>query len=240
MAINTFEITIPVLNEEVSLKSSVSALYDFCLRNFPDSEQWSIVIADNGSTDKTQQIGTGLVKEFGNIRYIRLEEKGVGRALRAAWQNASADIIGSMDLDLSTALRHLPEALAAVTESGYDLIYATRLHKDAKVTGRSLRREFSSRAFNWIMRHYLHVSISDAMCGFTFFKRSLLNELLQNGAMSDGWFFQAEILVVSEWLGLHVAELPVNWIDDRESKVRILPLALEYIRAMKELKRYRP
>lgn len=237
MAGNTFEITIPVLNEEATLKRNVLTLYDFCKNNFGDSGRWQIVIADNGSMDNTREIGNNLASDFGQIKYFRLDKRGVGLALRKSWENASADIIGSMDLDLSADLKHLPEALSLVSEKGYDLVYGTRLHRDSKVTGRSLKRDIASKAFNSILRHYLNVSLTDAMSGFAFLKRSFLRELVAHGATSDGWFFQAEILVVSEWLGLNVSELPVEWTDDANSKVRIFPLMLEYLGAMMTLRK---
>jgi glycosyltransferase involved in cell wall biosynthesis len=234
---STFEITIPVLNEESALHGNVLALYDFCMKNFEGSGQWKIVISDNGSIDRTPEIGNNLASKFEQIKYIRTDKRGVGLALRKSWENTSADIIGSMDLDLSADLRHLTDALSIVSEKGYDLVYGTRLHGDSKVTGRSLKREIASKAFNFIIRRYLKVSLSDAMSGFTFFNRSLLKDLVAHGATSDGWFFQAEILIVSEWLGLNVSELPLEWTDDRNSKVKIFPLMLEYLREMRALKK---
>lgn len=232
----TFEITIPVLNEEKRLEKGVLTLNTFCMKEFPDSSHWTIVIADNGSTDKTREIAESLVAEHKEIKYIRLDKRGVGLALKTSWRQSGADIIGSMDLDLSTDLKHLPEALSAISERDYDLVYGTRLHKDSEVTNRSLKREIVSRVFNFFMQTYMRVTVSDGMCGFTFFKRPFLKKLIENGAESDRWFFQAEILVVSEWLGLKIYELPVHWTDDKNSKVRIFSLMLEYLKAMKKLK----
>lgn len=234
---SAFEITIPVLNEEATLNKNILALYDYCMNNIDSSGQWKIVIADNGSIDRTGKIGNDLALKFGQVEYVRVGKRGVGLALRKSWDNASADVIGSMDLDLSADLRHIGEALTMVSEKGYDVVYGTRLHGDSKVAGRSLKREVASKAFNFILRRYLKVSLSDAMSGFTFLDRRVLKSLIAHGATSNGWFFQAEILIVSEWLGLNVSELPLEWTDDRESKVRFFPLMLEYLREMKDLKK---
>jgi glycosyltransferase involved in cell wall biosynthesis len=236
----TFEITVPVLNEEAGLGRDITTLYDFCMRKFPDTKQWKIVIADNGSTDRTREIAEGLASQRENINYLRLDRRGVGLALQSSWRNSAADIIGSMDLDLSTDLRHLPEALSALSDKRCDLVYGTRLHEDSKVTGRSIKRRAASRMLNSIIRNYLNVTISDGMCGFTFFRRPLLEKIIANGASSDGWFFQAELLIVSEWLGLKICELPVEWTEDKNSKARILPLAIEYLGAMRALKKKSP
>jgi len=236
---NSFEITIPVFNEETSLESKILILHDFCIDHCSD-KLWAIIIADNGSMDRTQIIAENLAARYKKIKYIKLDKKGVGLALKTSWKKSNAKIIGSMDLDLSTDLKHLPQALSAITEQDYDVVYGTRLNNDSRVVGRSLKREIISRIFNFILQRYLKVSISDSMSGFTFFKRSFLDEILRNGAESDRWFFQAELLIVSEWIGLKMYGLPVCWTDDSNSKVKAISLAIEYLGAMRVLKKKRP
>ena len=101
------EITIPVINEEETLKLQIEKILSFINKKCNKYGQISIVIADNGSTDKTQQISKKLEEKNSQIRYIRLEERGVGRALKASWLSSSSDIVGYMDLDLATNLKHL-------------------------------------------------------------------------------------------------------------------------------------
>ena len=167
---------------------------------------------------------------------MRLAEKGVGLALKRGWETSEADILGYMDLDLATDLSHLPEAIAAISQRQYDICYGTRLHPDARVIGRSLKREIVSRIFNSVLRLYLGVKFSDGMCGFKFLRRAILPELRINGAVSNGWFFSTELLVVAERLGFTLYELPVHWTDDDSSKVKIMSLSLEYLKAMRRLK----
>lgn len=231
------EISVPVLNEEQELEQNIMAIYDFMISQFPKEKQWSIVIADNGSTDKTQEISKRLAKQYSWLKYIRLNQKGVGLALKTSWRQSKADIVGYLDLDLATDLKHLPDALYAITKEEYDVVYGTRLHKDSIVKGRSLKREITSRVFNFLIKNYLGIKISDGMCGFKFLKRSYVDKLIAGGAVSDGWFFSTELLAVSEWMGLKMYELPVNWTDSSDSKVKILTLALQYIKAMRILKK---
>lgn len=234
-----FEITFPVLNEEKNLKTQVLILYQFLLKEYSLYPDWKIVIADNGSKDNTQDVGKKLASEYARIKYIRLEERGVGQALQTSWRQATAGIVGYMDLDLATNLKHLPEAINALA-SGYDLVYASRLAKGSVIKGRKLVREFSSRAFNMIARNYLGVHFSDGMCGFKFLKREVYEKLVAGGARSKTWFFSSELLAVAEWQDFRICELPVEWTDSPESHVRILPLAVQYLKAMKKLKRYKP
>lgn len=233
----TFDVTVPVLNEAETLERQIDILYRFLQEHFPDPQQWRIVIADNGSTDATADTGRRLEEELPGVHLLQVDRRGVGLALKTSWQASEADIVGYMDLDLATDLRHFPEAYAAIAGEGYDVVYGTRLHPQAKVVGRSLKREITSQVFNWLLSVYLGVDFSDGMCGFKWLRREHVPALLAGGAQSDGWFFSTELLTVAERRGLRIKELPVHWTDDvSSSRVRIWPLAMEYLRAMRVLK----
>lgn len=236
----TFDITIPVLNEEATLHKQVHQLHQFILQHFPDQQQWKIVIADNGSTDRTPEIGQALEKEFNGVQFLRVPDRGVGLALKTSWSQSNADIVGYMDLDLATDLKHFLEVYRAIAEEDYDIVYGSRLHAKAKVIGRSFKREVSSRVFNWLLQTYLGVQFSDGMCGFKWLKREHYPALYEGGAQNNGWFFSTELLTVAEWKNLRIKELPVVWTDDvSSSRVEILPLAKRYIQAMRALKKRR-
>lgn len=234
----TFDVTIPVLNEEATLDRQVRILHDFLSTHFPAPGQWRIVIADNGSTDNTRHIAAALCDEFADIQLVKVPEKGVGLALKTSWSQSSADIVGYMDLDLATDLKHFIQAYNALATEGYDLVYGTRLHRKSRVVGRTLKREITSRVFNWMLKIYLGTRFSDGMCGFKWLRREHLPPLMNGGAVSNGWFFSTELLAIAEWKGLKMCELPVHWTDDTSgSKVDIPRLAQQYIKAMQVLKK---
>lgn len=234
----TFDVTIPVLNEEASLAENVGILHDFLKSNFPSTSQWRIIIADNGSQDLTPVIGKQLQESLSNVSYLQVNKRGVGLALKTSWQQSQADLVGYMDLDLATDLSHFLSAYEAIAKSDADLVYGTRLHPESVVIGRSLKREIASRGFNWLLKTYLGVHFSDGMCGFKFLKRSIFADLLALGANNDGWFFSTELLVIAEWRQKKLHELPVKWTDDASSSaVKILPLAKRYIQSMQAIKR---
>ncbi len=237
----SFEITIPVLNEEETLDRQIRTLHQFLSRQFPESAQWSIIIADNGSTDRTPMLAAALGDELRGVRLVRVPEKGVGLALKTSWGQSQADIVGYMDLDLATDLRHFVQAYNALATEGYDLVYGTRLHKKSVVIGRTLKREITSRGFNFIAKTYLGTRFSDGMCGFKWLKREYVQPLMKGGAVSNGWFFSTELLAVAEWQGLKICGLPVKWTDDSaNSKVDIVKLARQYLKAMFQLKKRKP
>jgi glycosyltransferase involved in cell wall biosynthesis len=233
----SFDITIPVLNEEASLDKQVRTLLQFLWAHFPEKNCWRVVIADNGSTDNTPHIAAALADEFPEVQLVKVPRRGVGLALKTSWAQSQADIVGYMDLDLATNLRHFPQAINALASEGYDLVYGTRLHPKSKVIGRSLKREITSRVFNTMLKLYLGTRFSDGMCGFKWLKREHVPMLMDGGAVSDGWFFSTELLAVAEWKGLKMCELPVIWTDDTSSsRVDILRLAIQYVAAMRVLK----
>jgi glycosyltransferase involved in cell wall biosynthesis len=237
----SLDLVVPVLNEENTLVVQIEKIVAGAAQIFPDPAQvkWQVVIADNGSTDRTAELSRELTRKYGCVRCVSVGRKGVGLALKTAWGQSNADIVGYADLDLATDLEHLKEAVDALTKQGADIVYATRLHRRSVVRGRKLIRAITSRAFNWVLHVYLRVGFSDGMCGFKFLWRKHLEKLMANGAVSDGWFFATEVLVVGEWLGLSLFELPVKWTDDPDSRVKIVPLALAYLKAMRVLKRKR-
>lgn len=199
------------------------------------------MIADNGSADQTPHIAEALMDELPEVYLVRVPERGVGLALKTSWGQSKADIVGYMDLDLATDLQHFIQAYNALGTEGYDLVYGTRLHPKSKVIGRTLKREITSRVFNFILKTYLGTRFWDGMCGFRWLKREFVRPLMDGGANSNGWFFSTELLSVAEWKGLNICELPVKWTDDTSgSKVKIGPLARQYLKAMAILKKRKP
>lgn len=237
----TFDVTIPVLNEEPSLDRQVRVLHSFLKKHFPAGEkQWKIILADNGSTDRTPEIAENLAAEFPEIRLVRVPERGVGLALKTSWTQSAADFVGYMDLDLATDLPHFLEVYQKM-ETGFDFVYGSRLHSKSQVIGRTLTREITSRIFNLMLKFYLGTRFSDGMCGFKWLRREHVKPLIEAGANSNGWFFSTELLALAEWNSLIINELPVKWTDDTSgSKVNIPRLARQYMAAMAVLKTRRP
>lgn len=234
--IKNIEITIPVLNEEDTLKRQITKTHAFLTEQLAHLQPITLVIADNGSTDRTPEIARELEKNLSHLKYLRLEERGVGRALKASWGSSSADIVGYMDLDLATDLKYLAPALEPLIEDRADIVTGSRLAKGSTVHGRSPVRNVTSRAFNLIVKTAFSTQFSDGMCGFKFLQRPILSHLQDAGAVSDGWFFATEVLVTGERLGYRVYDLPVEWTDDPNSKVKITKLTMEYLKAIKVLR----
>ena len=224
----TVEIVIPVYNEERALPESVAILCDYLETYFP--YRWSITIANNASTDRTQEVAEGLAASNPHLQVLRLDRKGRGRALKAAWLASDADIVSYMDVDLSTNLQSFLPLVAPLATGHSDLAIGSRLLRGAVVT-RQWKREVISRAYNLLIKLLFRNRFSDAQCGFKALKGGVARELLPLVANNE-WFFDTELLLLAEERGLRIYEVPVQWIEDLDSRVNIVRTALEDIRGL--------
>jgi putative flippase GtrA len=225
------EIVVPVYNEEAALALSVRRLHRFLTAEFPFT--WRIVIADNASTDSTPAVARDLAAALPGVRTMQLERKGRGRAVRAAWAASEARVVCYMDVDLSTDLRALLPLVAPLVSGHSDVAIGTRLARSARVV-RGPRRELISRSYNRLLRMTLRARFSDAQCGFKAVRADLLPSLLPE-VKDESWFFDTELLVRAQRRGLRIHEVPVDWIDDPDSRVSIVRTAVDDLRGVARL-----
>jgi len=225
------ELVIPVYNEERGLAASIRRLHGFLSAGFPFP--WRVVIADNASTDRTLAIARQLSAELPGVELLHVPAKGRGRALRAAWSASEARVLAYMDVDLSTDLAALLPLVAPLLSGHSELAIGTRLHRGARVT-RSRKREFVSRVYNRILRTALRARFSDAQCGFKAIRADVAADLLPS-VRDEEWFFDTELLVLAQRRGLRNHEVPVDWVEDADSRVQIVPTAVADLRGVARL-----
>ena len=222
------DVVVPVFNEETDLEPNVRRLHAHLSEAFP--YPFRITVADNASTDRTPRIAARLAAELPGTEWLRLPEKGRGRALRAAWSQSPAPVLAYVDVDLSTELAALLPLVAPLISGHSDLAIGTRLAPASRVV-RGPKREVTSRCYNALLRSTLAVGFSDAQCGFKAVRRDVAEVLLPL-VEDTGWFFDTELLVIAERAGLRIHEVPVDWIDDPDSRVDILATALADLRGI--------
>ena len=227
----TVDITIPVYNEEEVLPRTIATLTEFLEANL--SNPWQVTIADNASTDSTQAVSEMLCRKHPGVFYLRIPQKGRGRALRTAWLDSQADIVSYMDADLSTDLSHFPQLIKAL-ESGNHIAVGSRLSKGSQVS-RGFKREFISRGYNLLINAMFFTGLPDAQCGFKALTRATAEAIVPN-IKNNNWFFDTELLVIAAKRGFNIASVPVKWIDDPASTVNIASTAKEDIKGLMRLR----
>ena len=227
------DVVIPVYNEQDGLETCVRRLHEHLLSTFP--YPFRITVADNASTDATLAIAETLQAAIPDVRVVHLAEKGRGRALNAVWSKSDAAVLAYMDVDLSTDLAAVLPLVAPLLSGHSDLAIGTRLARSSRVI-RGAKREFISRSYNLILRRTLSARFSDAQCGFKAIRREVAEQLLPL-VHDTGWFFDTELLVLAERSGLRIAEVPVDWIDDPDSRVDIRATAVADLKGIVRLTR---
>lgn len=227
------DVVIPVYNEQVALADSVRRLHRNLTDTFPYTVR--ITIADNASTDETPRIAAELAEQLAAVRVVRIEQKGRGLALHEVWSQSDAAVLAYMDVDLSTDLAALAPLVAPLISGHSDLAIGTRLGRGSRVV-RGAKREIISRCYNLILRSTLAARFSDAQCGFKAIRADVARQLLPH--VSDtGWFFDTELLVLAERSGLRIHEVPVDWVDDPDSRVDIVSTAVADLKGVGRLVR---
>lgn len=219
----TVDVVVPVHNEERSLPGCLEVLCRYLGEGFPFS--WSITVVDNASTDATLQVAHGLARKMPHVRVLHLDRKGRGLALRTAWGYSDADVVVYMDVDLSTGLDALLPLVAPLVNGHSDLAIGSRLAPGSR-TVRGGKREMISRGYNKMIRWTHGARFTDAQCGFKAARTEVIRPLLRR-VEDDSWFFDTELLLLAEHNGLRVHEVPVDWIEDVDTRVNVLRTATD-------------
>jgi putative flippase GtrA len=224
----TVDVVVPVFNEERALPGCLRVLRSFLDEQFPFA--WTITVVDNASTDGVLRVATEIAESDDRVRVLHLDRKGRGLALRTAWAYSDADVVVYMDVDLSTSLDALLPLVAPLVNGHSDIAIGSRLAPGAR-TVRSPRREVISRCYNMMIRLGHGAGFSDAQCGFKAARTDVVRPLLAH-VHDDGWFFDTELLLLAEHNGLRIHEVPVDWVEDLDSRVRVLPTAMADVRGL--------
>ena len=212
------EVVVPVYNEEVALVRNIDVLVDYLDRELPGLD-WRVTIADNGSTDATAFVAETLAARMPRVGVRHIGRRGRGGALRETWLASDAQVVAYMDVDLSTNLESLLPLVAPLLSGHSQVAIGTRLRRSARVK-RQFKREVLSRGYNLIVRALFGPGFSDAQCGFKALTRDAAGQLLPL-VEDDSWFFDTELLLMAVRNRMRIFEVPVDWIEDLDSRVNV-------------------
>lgn len=221
-------IIFPVLNERLRLESGITRTVEYLKKI--EFEDYEIIIVDNGSEDETPKIAAGLCEKYEKVRYERISVRGVGAAFRRGVALSGGEIVGYMDIDLSTNIRHLGEAIHIFAKRPeIEYINGSRFAAQSDTKGRKWYRRVTSQGLLILLKVFLRMRSTDAICGFTFVRRETALSLVEGCSQDNGWFYMIEFLLRAEKRGVKVLDYPVEWQEDYNTTVKIFKTVCNYL-----------
>ena len=221
-------IIFPVLNERLRLEKGIRSTVKY-LEEI-SFEDYRITIVDNGSEDETPMIAEALCKEYPKVTYERINIRGVGAAFRKGVELNDCEIVGYMDIDLSANIRHLGEAIEMFkNDEKLQYINGSRFAKESDTKGRKWYRRITSMGLLVLLKIFLGMKCTDAICGFTFMRKAVAEELISGSSQDNGWFYMIEVLLRAEKRGINILDYPVDWQEDYNTTVKIFKTICNYL-----------
>ena len=227
-------IIFPVLNERLRLEKGITRTVEYLDKiGFSDYE---ILIVDNGSEDETPQIADKLCGRYSRVKYERIPVRGVGAAFRRGVKLSRGDIVGYMDIDLSTNIKHLGEAIEIFKERPeIAYINGSRFAKASDTRGRKWYRKITSQGLLILLKVFLGMKSTDAICGFTFVRKKTAVSLIKGCSRDNGWFYMIEFLLRAEKRGVRILDYPVEWEEDYNTTVKLFRTIFNYLKQIARL-----
>lgn len=235
-------ITVPVYNEEKQLREKILELYKYTKKNLT-KYSYKIVVAENGSKDRTQIIARELEAELPDVELFVNLVQGRGKTLYNLWEQENAKCYVYMDLDLATDKIHILELIDSILVKNCDLSYGSRNLEHSDVH-RGLKRTIFSKGYILLLKLFFQINSTDTQCGFKALSKSTVERLwpLMDTDNWEGaaWFFDAELIILADKLGLKIFEIPVKWTEAPGTTVSLFHTVKEDLNGMLRMLRTKP
>ena len=232
----SINILFPVLNERLRLKNGIDRTMEYLRENV--SIPYQLTILDNGSEDETPEIGMQLAKDYPEVTYVRVGERGVGVAFRKGIELNQCALVGYMDIDLSTDIKYLGRAIELFeTRPELEYINGSRFAKESDTKGRKWYRKITSMGLVFLLKSILKMKATDAVCGFTFLRKETAERLVSVCGNDNGWFYTIEFLLRAERMGVVIYDMPVEWQEDYNTTVKVWKTIKNYLVRIWQLKK---
>lgn len=225
---NSINLLFPVLNERLRLQKGIETTIAYVREHV--TIPCKLTILDNGSEDETPEIGKNLEETYPEVTYVRVGERGVGVAFRKGIELNDSDIVGYMDIDLSTDLKYLGKTIEMFRQDPeLQYVNGTRFSKDSDTKGRKWYRKITSMGLVFLLKTIFHMKATDALCGFTFLRKEEAERLVAESSQDNGWFYTVEFLLRAERDGMKICDMPVEWQEDYNTTVKVFKTIKNYI-----------
>lgn len=226
----------PVLNEHLRLRNGIERSMAYLQEHV--TIPYRLTILDNGSDDDTPEIGRELADKYPEVTYVRMEERGVGVAFRKGIELNECELVGYMDIDLSTDLKYLSKTIELFGERPeLQYVNGSRFSKESDTKGRKWYRKFTSMGLVFLLKTIFRMKATDAVCGFTFLRKEAAQQLVRESSDDNGWFYTIEFLLRAERDGMNIYDMPVEWQEDYNTTVKIWKTIRNYVIRIWHLKK---
>ncbi len=226
--VNSINLLFPVLNERLRLQKGIETTIAYVREQV--TIPCKLTILDNGSEDETPEIGKKLEEAYPEVTYVRVGERGVGVAFRKGIELNDCDIVGYMDIDLSTDLKYLGKTIEMFRrDPELQYVNGTRFSKESDTKGRKWYRKITSMGLVFLLKTIFHMKATDALCGFTFLRKEEAERLVAESSQDNGWFYTVEFLLRAERDGMKICDMPVEWQEDYNTTVKVFKTIKNYI-----------
>ncbi|HUT35651.1 MAG TPA: dolichyl-phosphate beta-glucosyltransferase [Planctomycetota bacterium] len=210
-------IVIPAYNESADIEAAMEAA-DAYLREA--GLHGEVVVVDDGSTDDTAQLVARYAEQHPVVRLLRNDRnRGKGHSVRHGALDARGQIILFSDADRSTPFSEAPKLLAAIGSGGADVAIGSRALSESRL---ERPQPWFRRVMGWVFRNLVRLIVlrgfRDTQCGFKAFRAEAAREVFRRQTL-EGFAFDVEALWIARHLGYHIREVPVRWLDSRDSRV---------------------
>ena len=226
----------PVLNERLRLENGIEKTMEYLKKHV--TIPYQLTILDNGSDDETPEIGMALAEKYEEVSYVRVGERGVGVAFRKGIELNTCDIVGYMDIDLSTDLKYLSKTIKMFQKyPTLQYVNGSRFSKESDTRGRKWYRKVTSMGLVILLKTIFKMKATDAVCGFTWLRKEAAEELVKESSNDNGWFYTIEFLLRAERKGMKIYDMPVEWQEDYNTTVKIWKTIKNYLVRIYKLKK---
>ncbi len=233
----TLSLVIPAFDEEARLPGLLDALAGSAQEAVEGAgfELLETLIVDDGSGDRTAEILSAAAAADRRLKPVLgfSRNEGKGAAVAAGVEQAAGEYVLLADVDLSTPLEEL-EKLATAVRDGFDLAIGSRAVPGAVVERGPMHRQLTGTAFNGAVRMLTGLDVRDTQCGFKLMRTAVARDLLAE-QICPGFAFDVELLMRADLAGLRIAEVPVLYVHDSRSRVRVMSASVQMLRDISRL-----
>lgn len=218
-------VIIPAFDEEARIGSALESLTQH-LSGKP--YEWEIIVADDGSTDRTREIVEAAAESDPRIHYLGLRHGGKGWAIKNGMLHSTAEWRFMCDADLSMPAEHIDRFLPNDQGPDHDIGIGSREAAGSQRFNEPQWRHITGRLFNYVARLIALGGLNDTQCGFKLYRGSLADEIFDLQT-SESWGFDVEVLYLSRKMGATIEEIPIDWHFSAESKMGFLSGGLAFL-----------